>query len=174
MNALLDYLADQGRFNRLWKIYGRIGAVLILGIMGLTFVDVIGRYVLHAPLRGAYDMIEVAMTLTIFWFLPELSRSGSHISVELISMGTGPVARLRRFVVELICLVTALAMAWQLYDLAGVFQKFGDASLVIGIPKAPVTMAAAALTGVMAVTHLFRLIALLTGGTPRLSHSSLE
>ncbi|MFV0245258.1 MAG: TRAP transporter small permease [Qingshengfaniella sp.] len=169
-----NFSGTQSRYEWLWTLYGRLGAALILGIMGLTFVDVVGRYVLHRPLRGAYDMIEVAMTLTIFWFLPALSRTGSHISVELIPIGSGLIGRLRRFVIEIICLITALAMAWQLYDLAQIFQKFGDASLVIGIPKAPITIAAAALTAVMALTHLLRLIALLLGKTPTLSHASVE
>lgn len=160
--------------TRFWTVYDRLGAALIVSIMALTFVDVIGRYFLRAPLRGAYDMIEVAMTLTIFWFLPALSRAGGHISVELIPMGSGFMARLRRFTIEIICLISASVMAWQLYDLAGVFQKFGEASLVIGIPKAPVTIAAAVLTAMMALTHLVRLLMLLVGATPPLSHSTVE
>ena len=139
------------------RAYEAVGGSLVLAIAGITAVDVFGRYVLSRPVKGAFEIIEVLMALSIFWFLPLLSLHGSHISVSLLSDRPGSaIDRLRRFVLEIVALVGTSVLAVQLGRAAAEATKQGEASLVLGLPKGPVLAACSVLAAGMAAMHLLR------------------
>ena len=94
--------------QRLDGLLGAIGAVVLFGMMALTFVDVIMRYVFNASLRGAFEITELMMVILIYAGLPVVSRHNLHVTTDLIdrflsprvrrvlgSASTGPVATAR-------------------------------------------------------------------------------
>src|SRR5210317_780568 len=66
-------------------------SVMIFIMMILTFADVIGRYILAAPIFGASEMISALLALAIFSGLAVTNARDEHIVVELID---GPIRRL--------------------------------------------------------------------------------
>jgi len=44
-------------------------------MMVLTFVDVVGRYLLNRPLRGAFELTELGLVVLIFAGLPLVSHA---------------------------------------------------------------------------------------------------
>lgn len=61
-------------------------ACLTLAIMAaLTFIDVLGRYLLNKPVFGAAEMIQFLLAGTVFAGLVLVSRQDGHVAVELIS-----------------------------------------------------------------------------------------
>lgn len=148
-----------------WRWYEGAGAILVLGIGGLTAVDVVGRYFLGQPLKGAFDLIEVLMALSVFWFMPLISRDDGHISVGLFK--TRPRSALdavRRVAIEGCCLLTAAIVSWQLARTSLDFMRQGEVSLIIGLPKGPVVAACAAIGAVVALAHGVRLVSMLRRG----------
>ena len=148
-----------------WRGYENAGAILILSIAGLTAVDVVGRYFLGQPVKGSFDLIEVLMALSVFWFMPLISRDDGHISVGLLK--TRPHSSLdaiRRVVIEVFCVVTAVIVSWQLARTALGFVRQGEASLIIGIPKGPIVAICAAIGALMALAHAARLVTMLRRG----------
>ena len=59
-------------------------SVMIFIMMMLTFADVIGRYILSAPIFGASEMISALLALAIFSGLAVTNARDEHIVVELI------------------------------------------------------------------------------------------
>ena len=53
---------------------GAAASLLLLVMMLLTFADVLGRYVFNTPLRGAFEITELALLSLIFAGLPLVSR----------------------------------------------------------------------------------------------------
>ncbi|MEZ5477712.1 MAG: TRAP transporter small permease [Thiolinea sp.] len=150
--------------HSLERAYGVLGALLLLGISGLMFVDVIGRYFLNMPVKGAFDLIEALMALCAFWFLPLLSRDDQHISVTLLRARSGWVANIQHALIELICLGVALLMGYGLFEIALEYQAIQESSLILGLPKAPFVMICALVVSLMALVHLTRLLRVLRPG----------
>ena len=58
--------------------------LILLAIIGLTFFDVVLRYVFSAPLFGARDLLEMGMVVVISLAFPLSWRIGGHIVVDLL------------------------------------------------------------------------------------------
>ncbi|WP_162906810.1 TRAP transporter small permease [Algihabitans albus] len=134
-------------------------AVILFGLMLLTCVDVIGRYLFNAPVQGASELIQFGMGLVVFGALPLVGASGSHIVVGLLELVAGRAVQLLQRLVMTVTSVIALAvMGWRLY-LTGVdLASYGDSSSFLRIPLAPMAyfMAAMALVAALAaVAHFF-------------------
>ncbi|WP_432695010.1 TRAP transporter small permease [Marinobacterium sp. YM272] len=149
-------------FRAIEQTYETFGAIFLLSISGLMFVDVIGRYFLNSPVKGAFDIIEALMALCAFWFLPLLSRDGEHISVTIFRASGGVLARIQRALIELICCAISLLIAWSLYSIASEYAAYNEASLIIGLPKAPFVYICAVTGVLMALTHLSRFLRAVT------------
>jgi len=154
----------QGRSASLPGWYESAGALLVLAIGGLTAVDVFGRYVLSKPVFGAFDMVEALMAVSIFWFLPSVSRSSGHISLGLLNLRPGSwVERLRQAVVELACVAASAVLAYQLFHAAADHAARGEASLILQIPTSPLVYACATFGALVAGVHGWRLLSVLAG-----------
>ena len=62
-----------------------IASLLLFMMMAITFVDVIGRYILSAPIFGAAEMIQFLLAGTVFSGLILLSHDDKHVAVELFA-----------------------------------------------------------------------------------------
>lgn len=142
------------------RIYESIGALCLLSIALLMFVDVVGRY-FNNPIDGSFDIIEAVMALVAFWFLPILSRDGQHISVTIFKAESGLWAKIQNVFIELFCLAISLLMAYCLYLIASDFEDYGEVSLILGLPKAPIVNACAVVVVGMSLTHVSRLLRVL-------------
>ncbi|HJO86448.1 MAG TPA: TRAP transporter small permease [Rhodospirillales bacterium] len=60
-------------------------AVVMFGMMAVTFIDVLGRYVFSAPIPGGFEMIQFMMPLAMFGALPVITRSEEHIVISVMS-----------------------------------------------------------------------------------------
>ena len=67
-----------------YRILSAFLALVIFLMMGLTFVDVLCRYVFSAPILGAYEIVTFLMALTVFAGLPLLTATKTHITVSLL------------------------------------------------------------------------------------------
>lgn len=102
-----------GIFSRLVVVIttfcGWFAALMLFLMMALTFVDVIGRYLLNAPVFGAAEMIQFLLALTVFAGLVLVSFRDEHIAVELVSpLIESRFPRLHSLIVKL---ATALGLA---------------------------------------------------------------
>ena len=67
-----------------------IAAFVMFMMMALTFIDVLGRYLLRSPLPGAFEMIQFLMPFLIFTVLPVISKEDGHITVTLLDSFVPP------------------------------------------------------------------------------------
>ena len=65
------------------RILLAVAAVLLFAMLLLTCADVIGRYLLNAPINGKTELTRFMMAGLIASTWPVISASGGHISVDL-------------------------------------------------------------------------------------------
>lgn len=61
-----------------------IGGIILLVMMGLVCTDVLGRYVLNAPLPGTNELVEFLMVGLFYFTFSYAQALRSHIRVELL------------------------------------------------------------------------------------------
>ncbi|WP_407495668.1 TRAP transporter small permease [Pseudooceanicola sp. MF1-13] len=113
----------------------------LLCIAVITFIDVIGRYFLSAPVPGAFEIQEFGMGILIFAGLPLVTRSRDHITVSLFDGVFQRNATLNRIKTTLVYLVSAgilLFVAYALYVQSIGMKNWGTSSAFLELPYFPV------------------------------------
>ncbi|XWN32455.1 MAG: TRAP transporter small permease [Devosia sp.] len=141
-------------------------AVLLMAMMGLTVADVVGRYLFNSPVPGAFEATEIMLALAIFAGLPLVTARGEHIQVRLLvdQLPKSAVWLLERIADTLVFLLLT-GTAWLLYSRGEDLAVYGDRTILLGIPLAPVAFALAALTALAALVAAVRAIRKLKGLT---------
>jgi len=145
--------------KRIDALLGIASSVLLFGMMLLTFVDVVARYLFNRPIRGAFEVTELTLLVLIFAGLPLVSRADEHVTMDFIDRVLPPAGQR-----ALICLVHAICAAimffltWQVWIKAGKIYGYGDTTDVLRIAVGPFVYfmdAMIALTGIVHVHKIF-------------------
>ncbi len=64
-------------------LLGLAGLVMFL-MMALTFIDVVGRYLVRSPVPGTFEMIQFLLPWLIFSVLPVITKEETHITVTVL------------------------------------------------------------------------------------------
>ena len=76
LNRLAGWIADISMF---------VACLVLLWLVGLTCVDVIGRYFFRAPVTGATELVQISMAGIIFFSLPAMFLRDDQVIVDLFS-----------------------------------------------------------------------------------------
>lgn len=134
-----------------WLLMAAAG-ILLVAMMMLTVVDVIGRYVFAAPVAGAFEATEIMLALSIFAGLPIVTARGEHVSVRLlVERFPVPLQRALDVFSDVVVAVLLAGAAWLLYQRGASLARFGDSTVLLRIPLAPVAFALAFLSAAAAV-----------------------
>lgn len=139
--------------------------LILIALIGLTFFDVILRYIFSSPIFGARDVLEMGMVVVISLAFPFTWRAGGHIVVDLIpDYGLKIFTIFRDIVVRLIGIVIFSLLAWRAWIRSDDAVLFTEATNMIELPFSPffITLAAGS---ILQTTVLILEIFLLLSGT---------
>lgn len=134
-------------------------SIVLMAMMLLTFVDVIGRYILGAPVFGASEMISSMLALTIFLGLGIANARDKHIVVELFDRqirGLSP--RVYDVIVQGFSILAMCLIVYVLWEQAREAAHLGSTTIVLEWPLAWITGAVAALAGLSVLSQILGLI----------------
>ncbi len=118
-----------------------IVSTLLFLMMVITFIDVVGRYLLNAPIFGAAEMIQFLLAATVFSGLVLVSRADSHIAVELFAPSIHTrIPRLHDLVVVLFSTAGLLVIAFELGRITLHALEIGRTTIVLEWPIALVSL----------------------------------
>jgi len=124
-------------------------AVLVILMMGLTVVEVLGRYLMNAPVPGSTELTEMLLAAIIFLGLPAASLDREHVTVDLfIDRLPDWINRLREPVVLLMSAGVLGVIAWRLWITAAQVAGYGGTTATLELPVAPIGYLASSLTWV--------------------------
>ncbi len=146
MNKLLDLLC------------GLLSGIALFAIMALTFFDVLGRKLVSNSIPGSLELTELLMVVVIFGALPLVSRRGEHVEFDSLDPYLPAWVRRAQWVlVQLLCAVVLLALAWLMWRTGGQFLETGETTAQLQILKAPFLYGMGVLCGVTGLVHLWLL-----------------
>ncbi|MGH8632571.1 MAG: TRAP transporter small permease [Burkholderiales bacterium] len=143
-------------------------SLALLAMMAVTVADVVGRYLLAAPIPGSFEISQFLLAVTVFASLPLVAGSRAQITVGLLeSVFSGRALRVQRALVLLFSASAVALMAWQLARLAGRLEASERVTGSLSWPIAP-------LVYVIAGFSLLALIATVIAGWQDLRAASGE
>jgi TRAP-type C4-dicarboxylate transport system permease small subunit len=143
--------------RRVDAVLGICASALLLGMMLLTFVDVVARYLLNRPIRGGFEMTELVLLVLIFAGLPLVSHADEHVTMDFIDrmLPARAVPVLVRLVHAFVAAVFFF-LTWQVLIKAGRIAGYGDTTDVLRIPVGPFVYFMAAMIFLTALVHVFK------------------
>jgi TRAP-type transport system small permease protein len=139
-------------------VLGIAASAILFGLMGLTFADVVARYVFNRPIRGAFELTELLLLVLIFAGLPLVSHADEHVTMDFIDRWL--TAGGRRFLNQIMNLLVAalmLFMAWQVWIKAGRISGYGDTTDVLRIVYGPFVYFMAAMIALAGAIHVWKI-----------------
>ena len=123
--------------NILWLIETMV-AIIVIGMVVLTFSDVIGRRLFGAPIYGANDLTEHLMALIVFAGLPIVTANGLHLTVDLFSKLLDQSAMRWWSVSTGIAVAIILALiSWLFFKQADTAREIREVSQALNVPRSP-------------------------------------
>lgn len=154
--------------NRIIGFLEIISGVVLAAMMLLTFVDVIGRYVLGAPIFGASEMISTMLALLIFLGLGLANARDRHIVVELFDSRFRALSpRIYDWLIQGFSIIAMCLIVFVLYEQAAEAAHRGSTTVVLEWPLAWIT---GTVTVLAALSVVSQILGLLTGATATSEH----
>ncbi|MDX9884446.1 TRAP transporter small permease [Thauera sp.] len=122
--------------SRIRQLVESLLILTLLGMVLLTFADVIGRRLLATPVFGAHDATEHLMAIMVFCGLPLLTAARGHLAVDLFDkylMKPG-MAWWHRLIALLMTLVLLL-IAYEFFNAAIEAGEIQEISQALSIPR---------------------------------------
>ena len=144
-----------------WRILERalgLGTAIVLTVMMmLTGADVIARYVLNSPIKGAFELTEILLVCLVFLAMPLAMLSNTHVEVELWEPQSALGDIVRRLLGGIAAFVVFGGLAWQLADHGAGLARYGSVSNSLEIPLSLIAWIAAlgcAVAALVALGHI--------------------
>lgn len=154
--------------TRIIQVLELLSCIVLAAMMMLTFIDVVGRYLIGAPVFGATEMISTMLALVIFLGLGIANARDSHIVVELFDTSIRRLspriydAAIQGFSILAMCLIV-----YVLFDQARETAHSGARTVVLEWPLAWITGTVAVLAALSVVSQVLGLV---TGAGKHGSH----
>ena len=143
---------------------GFAASVILFGMMMITFVDVIGRYVFNRPLQGAFEVTELMLLVLIFAGLPLVSHADEHVTMDFIDhLFKERGRRVLISIAHAVVAITLLGLSWLIWVKAGKISGYGDTTDVLRIAVGPFVYFMAAMIALSGLIHAWKII---TPGEP--------
>ena len=127
-------------------------------MMVLTFFDVVGRYLLNRPIRGAFEITELGLLVLIFAGLPLVSHADEHVTMDFIDRILSPrVARAWIRAMHAVCAAIMFFLAWQVWIKANRIASYSDTTDVLRIAIGPFVYFMALMIGLTGLVHVFKM-----------------
>lgn len=122
--------------DRLIGLSATLGALAIIGLVGVIMVDVTGR-AFGSPLFGTQDLITMGMAIVVFGGMSMCDRRGGHIAVDLLEARFSPALnRAIDILAALLGAVAFLLIAWTIYESSKISQMLNLSTNLLRLPKA--------------------------------------
>ena len=144
----------------LQRVLGVAAAAVLFGMMMVTAVDVVGRYLFNKPVIGGFEITEIMLATLIYCGLPLVSLRREHIVIDTFDPFFSPrVKRGLDLAAEVVCALTFGGIGVLVFLRARRVAGYGDTTTVLLLPLAPVAYLMAVMIMITALIHLWLVFA---------------
>ena len=139
-----------------------LSCLFLFGMMAVTFVDVVGRYLFLSPLPAGYEIVSLIMPAIIFLALPLTILRNTHVTVDLLdSFVPFWLARYQAILANLFGVCAFGLVCWRLFVRARDQYTYEEVTDELILDLWPFSVTMAVLCGVAVLAFCANLIVLL-------------
>ena len=136
-------------------VFARIGCLALLMMMGVTVVDVAGRFIFNSPILGSFEITQYLIVVMVFSFIGYAQAEKWHVNVDiLVNIFSGKTQSLINLFNCSISLVLMILIAWMGFEKALESLATGDKPMNLPIPQYPFVFFLALGCGVLCIEFL--------------------
>lgn len=136
-----------------------VSGVLLMIMMLVTVADVIGRYAFNSPLSGATEITALLLSSVIFIGLPAVCLDDEHVTVDLlVDRMPSWFQPIRRAAISLLSSGALAVIAWRLLAQGQAMANYGERTVSLHLPVAPIAYLGATATAVAALITLSQVL----------------
>jgi len=140
-----------GILGRADGLLGIVAALVLIGLMLLTCVDVVGRYAFDKPIPGAFEITELGMGVLIFTSLPLVTLRREHVTVDMLEhLIPGFMRVAYQVVLDLVAAACVGIIGWRVWLKAHEMAAAGETTATLQIVVYPLVYYMSILTFVTA------------------------
>lgn len=145
------------------------GGLTLLFLTALSVFNVlVMRKALNAPIKGAEDILVLALVLLVAFAIPFGARTGAHIEIEVLEPAMPRAfARVSLLAMKVLGVITLAIMSWRLSNAGTNAAVFGESSQTLLISLAPFYHLLAVATGVYCVILMLEIWQIVRTGSVR-------
>ena len=137
---------------------GVAASAILFALMVLTFADVVLRYLFNRPIRGGFELTELALLVLIFAGLPLVSHADEHVTMDFIDrMLPRRLGDAWMRFMHAACAALLLFLSWQIWIKAGRISEYGDTTDVLRISVGPFVYFMAAMIALTGLVHVLKI-----------------
>jgi TRAP-type C4-dicarboxylate transport system permease small subunit len=138
-------------------VLGIAASALLLCLMVLTFADVVARYLLNRPIRGAFEITELTLLVLIFAGLPLVSHADEHVTMDFIDRIL-PARLVGAWIRAMhgVCAALMFFLTWQIWIKAGRISGYGDTTDTLRILVGPFVYFMVAMIALTGLIHFYK------------------
>lgn len=127
--------AEQPLVTTLRKTLEYLAACALCLLILITVLDVVGRYMLNAPLPGAFEYVRALMAFVTFAALPLVCARNEHLRAGILDhLISRRLSLLREPVIQLLSMMVLVVIGWRLWAEAVAKWKSGEILSSIKLP----------------------------------------
>ena len=152
-----------------WLIRGpdTLAAAMLLALTVVTCVDVIGRELLRAPVKGADELTVVFMAISVYAVFGSITWRENHVCVDLIDMvWPKALTGARQIVLNLAAAAFMAAVTWRVWIVARRLVDDGEVTEYLRIPKGALAYFFAAMCAIAVLCLLANCVRYVLGRGP--------
>lgn len=121
--------------GKLSSFLGAVGAGILVVLMLITGIDVVGRYLFHRPLPGAYELSELAMAMVVLLGWAYNQAVKGHVDIDLLyNRLPRSIQNIIDFLIPLLGLTLFVFIAWQAINFTLDSIGWNETTEVLDIP----------------------------------------
>lgn len=152
-------ILGRGVVARLDGTFGIAAGVMLFILMLVVTVDVIGRYIFSAPLRGSFEYVQICMALLVFMAIPVIVAREENVQVEVFEIFIPkPLRRFTRLLGFAVSIAIVAGLVWISLKRASSFHYSGERFVLLPAPLYPVAYFIFAMWVVCLVIMLFQFV----------------
>jgi len=145
--------------RRVEGLLGVAASAILMGMMLLTFTDVVARYVFSRPLRGAFEVTELMLLVLIFAGLPLVSFTDEHAVMDFVDRVLSPRGlMLTQRLVQAVSAAFMFLLGWLTWLKADRIWAYRDSTDVLRIVYGPFVYFMALTLFLAGIIHLYKVV----------------
>ena len=111
------------------------GGALLTAVVLMTAVSAAGNILLNKPVPGDFEVVEVAVAVAVFAFLPYCQLAGANVTADLFTSRLGPRALAALSLLSsLVAAAFAALLLWRMFAGMLDYRADGEITHILGFP----------------------------------------